>query len=176
MKTLLIVGLGNIGKEFENTYHNMGFCAIDKVCEKLEDMFTKHECKALTCHTIYKTNKVILAKPETYMNLSGVAIKELVNKYKIPTEDVYVFCDDIDLPLGKIRFRHNGSGGTHNGLRNIVENIGENFNRIRIGIGRDPKFRDLADFVVSKIPEQNKEILEKSCDEACELLFNQIGE
>lgn len=174
MKTILVVGLGNYGSEYENTYHNMGFCAVDKLCNKLEDMFTKKECKAMTCHTIYNGDKIILAKPLTYMNLSGLAVQELLQKYKIPPQNIYVFCDDIDLPLGKVRFREKGSGGTHNGLRNIVQNIGENFNRIKIGIGRDPKFADLADFVISKIPNENKTILNTACDEAVEILLKQL--
>lgn len=176
MKTILVVGLGNYGKEYDGTYHNMGFCAVDKLCDKLEDMFTKKECKALTCHTILNGNKLILAKPLTYMNLSGEAVRELIQKYKILHQDVYVFCDDIDLPVGKVRFRHAGSGGTHNGLRNIVSNIGEDFNRIKIGIGRDSKFLNLADFVLSKIPKDIKQILDKSCDEAVEILLQNVGE
>ena len=174
MKTILVVGLGNYGKEYDGTYHNMGFCVVDKLCDELGEMFTKKECKAITCHTILNGNKLILAKPLTYMNASGVAIRELVQKYKISHQDIYVFCDDIDLPVGKVRFRHSGSGGTHNGLRNIVENIGEDFNRIKIGIGRDPKFSNLADFVLSKIPNQTKDILEDSCDEAVKLLINEL--
>ena len=89
------------------------------------------------------------------MNLSGESILELKNKYKLQNSDIYVFCDDIDLPLGKVRLRHEGSGGTHNGLRNIVALIGQDFNRVKVGIGRDPKFKDLADFVLSKIPQEN---------------------
>ena len=176
METLLIVGLGNPGKQYENTYHNMGFCAVDELCQRLEDMFTKKECSAITCHTIFNDKKLIIAKPQTYMNLSGDAVRELKQKYKIENSNIFVFCDDIDLPLGKVRLRHGGSGGTHNGLKNIVLNIGEDFNRIKIGIGKDPKFYDLADFVLSKIPQNNFKILEDAIDEGIEILLKEIGE
>ncbi len=172
----LIVGLGNYGKEFDNTYHNLGFFAVDKLSDEYGLDFTKNECKAKTCSVYLKNTKLLLAKPQTYMNLSGESIRELKQKYKLNGSDIYVFCDDIDLPLGKVRLRHNGSGGTHNGLRNIVLNIGEDFNRIKIGVGRDERFKDLADFVVSKIPNEKQEILNESILQAIEILHKELGE
>ena len=107
-----------------------------------------------------------MAKPLTYMNLSGEAIVSLKNKYKIENEDIYIVCDDIDLPVGTFRYREKGSAGTHNGLRNIIQLLGdENFKRIRIGIGRDENM-DLADYVLSKISKENKEKINNVIDES----------
>ena len=172
----LVVGLGNIGKEYDNTYHNVGFFTVDKLSDEYGLDFNKNECKAKTCHVRLKNTKLIIAKPKTYMNLSGLSVAALKQKYKIENSDIYVLCDDIDLPLGKVRLRHSGSGGTHNGLKNIVQNIGENFNRIKIGIGRDSSFENLADFVLSKIPKQKQEVLDVSVNEALNILLKEIGE
>ncbi len=172
----LVVGLGNPGKEYEKTYHNIGFFAVDKISDEYGLDFTKNECKAKTCSVYLKNTKLILAKPQTYMNLSGESIRELKQKYKLQNSDIYVLCDDIDLPLGKIRLRHSGSGGTHNGLKNIVLNIGEDFNRIKIGVGRDDKFKDLADFVLSKIPNDKQEVLDSSVMQVIQILHQELGE
>ena len=171
----LIVGLGNPGKEYEKTYHNVGFMTVEKLSEEYGIDFVKNECKAKTCSFYTNSEKLILAQPRTYMNLSGESVLELKNKYKLQNSDIYVFCDDIDLPLGKVRLRHEGSGGTHNGLKNIVALIGQDFNRIKVGIGRDPKFQDLADFVLSKIPQDNLDILENSMQEAVCIVKKEIG-
>ena len=171
----LIVGLGNFGKEYDYTYHNVGFMTIQKIADKQGLDFSKKECKAKTCSFLLGGEKIILAEPQTYMNLSGESILELKDKYKLKNSDIYVFCDDIDLPLGKIRLRHEGSGGTHNGLRNIVENIGQDFNRIKIGIGRDTKFENLADFVLSKIPQDKFDVLNESMLNATLMLEKELG-
>ena len=171
----LIVGLGNPGKEYEQTYHNVGFMSVDSISDEYGLDFTKNECRAKTCSFYIDKEKFILAKPQTYMNLSGESVLELKNKYKLDNSDIYVFCDDIDLPLGKVRLRHEGSGGTHNGLKNIVALVGQDFNRIKVGIGRDAKFENLADFVLSKIPKQNLDILQNSIVQAVELLKKDIG-
>ncbi len=170
----LVVGLGNFGKEYNYTYHNVGFMTLQKLADSKGINFTKNECKAKTCSFMHNGEKIILAEPQTYMNLSGESIVLLKNKYKLEGSDIYVICDDIDLPLGKVRLRHEGSGGTHNGLKNIVQNIGENFNRIKIGIGRDPKFENLADFVLSKIPQENFDILSKSMYTALDILEKEL--
>ena len=172
----LIVGLGNPEKKYEKTYHNAGFCVVDRLSDEYGLDFTKNECRAKTCSFYIGKEKIIVAKPQTYMNLSGASVIELKQKYKIENKDIYVFCDDIDLPLGKIRLRHEGSGGTHNGLRNIVSLIGTDFNRIKIGIGRDEKFKDLAYFLLSVIPKEKQEILDNSYEEALKLLHGEIGE
>lgn len=172
----LIVGLGNPEKKYEKTYHNVGFCVVDKLSDEYGVDFSKNECKAKTCSYYSSKEKVIIAKPQTYMNLSGESVLALKQKYKIENKDIYVFCDDIDLPLGKVRLRHEGSGGTHNGLKNIVALIGKDFNRIKIGIGRDEKFKDLADFVLSNIPKEKQEVLDASYTTALEMLMAEIGE
>ena len=171
----LIVGLGNPDRKYERTYHNVGFMAIDNLAKKLDAHFLKKDCDGIVAQTIINGEKVILAKPLTYMNLSGICVRKICQKYKLAPTDVYVFVDDIDLPLGKVRYRQNGSAGTHNGLKSIVEELGSTqFNRIKLGIGRDPKFADLADFVLSVIPDENMQILKDSIEEANNLLLDKL--
>ena len=172
----LVVGLGNPDKEYEGTFHNVGFFLVDKFSDEYGLDFTKNECKAKTCAFYTSTQKVILAKPQTYMNLSGQSVLELKQKYKLKNSDIYILVDDIDLPLGKVRLRHEGSGGTHNGLRNIVSLIGQDFNRIKMGIGRDEKFANLADFVLSKIPQDKQKVIEQASDEVISILHKELGE
>ena len=147
----LIVGLGNPTSQYANTFHNVGFLAVDAMLKEIGGDCTKKECSALTLHARIDGAKVIIAKPQTYMNLSGTAVRELCNKYKIDTQNVLVVYDDIDLPAGSLRFRTKGSGGTHNGMRDIVLKIGEDFPRLRVGIGRPQPGRDLASYVLSRI-------------------------
>ncbi len=165
-KIKLIVGLGNPDKKYFDTYHNIGFCFIDKLSSKLDIKVKKKECKSLTgegfiereeqqidpktgkIQTKITKEKIILAKPQTYMNLSGEAVLELVKKYKFSLDEILIVLDDIDIEAGTYRYRENGSGGTHNGLRNIVQLLkSQEFKRIRIGIGKDERM-DLADYVL----------------------------
>ncbi len=174
----LIVGLGNPEKKYDGTYHNTGFYFIDKLAEKLSIEIKKKDCKSLIGEGKIETDnglvKVILAKPLTYMNLSGEAVVALKNKYKLKNEDIYIVCDDIDLPVGKFRYREKGSAGTHNGLRNILQLLGdENFKRIRIGIGKDENM-DLADYVLSKISKENVEVIDKTINESIKLLIDNL--
>jgi len=171
----LIVGLGNPDKKYEKTFHNVGFCAVDKLAEKLGVIFSKIMCDGLIAETIINGDKLLIVKPQTYMNLSGICVDKLMRKFKIMPKDVYVFVDDIDLPLGKIRYRESGSAGTHNGLKSIVNETGSTeFKRIKIGIGRDERFADLADFVLSKIPEEKMQVIYKEIEEGIEILLKQI--
>lgn len=162
----LIVGLGNFGSEYDGTYHNVGFSAVDRLLDKIGERCAKKECKSLTCHARVDGCKVIIAKPQTYMNLSGEAVEALAHRYKIEHKDIVVLCDDIDLRAGATRFRERGSGGTHNGLRNIVSLIGEDFCRLRIGIGRPPIQMDLASYVLSKINSENASPIFEALDRA----------
>ncbi len=148
----LIVGLGNIGKEYENTKHNMGFMVVDLVGESLNIQIKKNICSSLVGEANIDGEKVILAKPTTYMNLSGVAVKSLVKKFNIDiTKDLFIISDDIDLPISKVRVRVKGSAGTHNGLRNIVKELSsEDFPRLRIGVGKPHSQEALVDFVLAK--------------------------
>ncbi len=153
---ILVVGLGNPEEKYTNTYHNAGFNAINHFAKTLNVEFNKGECRALTAHTKIGNAKVILAKPITYMNLSGESVRELVNKYKIEQPNCIIVYDDADLPLGKIRVSRDGSGGSHNGMLNVIKNIGtQDIYRLRIGISRPTEENMLLmDYVLSKVSEQ----------------------
>lgn len=147
----LIVGLGNPGTEYKNTRHNVGFDALDILHEKLLASPYKAKCKSLISESFVDGQRVLLAKPQTYMNLSGNALKEIIDWYKINLENIIVMYDDIDIPPGILKVRALGGPGTHNGLKNIVAVLNEkNFARIRIGIGQPPAYMDLADYVLGK--------------------------
>lgn len=157
--TYLIVGLGNPDEKYRQTFHNAGFLCLDEIAKKLGAAFTKGECRAITAHARQGKTKIILAKPITYMNLSGFSVAELINKYKIEREKFLVVYDDVDLPIGQMRIRAKGSGGTHNGMKDVVAKTGtEEIFRIRIGIGQE-RHGELADYVLSKITEKEREIL-----------------
>ena len=148
----IVVGLGNPGREFEKTYHNLGFMAIDDLAKDFSLSFSKKNKNSVFAEGMINGKKTILVKPQTYMNLSGEAVVLFKQKYK--DANLIVVCDDIDLPKGTVRYRERGSAGTHNGLRNIVEHIGEEFKRVKIGAGRDERM-DLADYVLSKIKDED---------------------
>lgn len=171
----LFVGLGNPEKKYDYTYHNLGFMAIDELAKILNINFNKRMCDGIVAETKLEDEKIFLLKPLTYMNLSGIAVRQMMKKFKIVSTDVVVFVDDIDLPLGKVRYRENGSAGTHNGLKSIVSETGStDFKRIKIGIGRDERFEDLADFVLSKIPSDRLDVIEEEIDMAMQLAQNVI--
>lgn len=161
----LVVGLGNPDGIYSKTYHNVGFMVIDKFAKKCGVSFDKKKCKS----EIAKLGDVIFAKPQTYMNLSGDAVLELKKYFKIKLEDILIILDDIDLPKGKIRFRENGSAGTHNGLRDIVKKVGET-PRLRIGIGKPDDGRDLADYVLSNIDAMSKEVIDSGIEEGMKII------
>lgn len=160
----LIIGLGNPDDKYRNTFHNLGFMAVDNVAEKLGVQFSKQKCRALTAELKVGREKVILAKPLTYMNLSGESVRELVSFYKIDLKDVIVIYDDYDLDKGVIRVRENGSAGTHNGMRNIVLELGsQSFARVRVGFKPNGEFKiPLIDYVLSGIKEEDKAVMEKA--------------
>ena len=148
----LIVGLGNIGEQYKNTNHNAGFMVADGLAEKLGVKFSRRGCDADYAEANVEGCKLILAKPRTFMNSSGLSVKSFVKKFKINAQDILVVSDDIDLDPGKIRIRKFGSAGTHNGLKSIVSELGtEQFCRLRVGIGQKPEHFDLADFVLSNM-------------------------
>lgn len=157
----LIVGLGNPGAKYTHTYHNLGYMCIDALADKLNVNFNKKMFDADVAQVNYNGQTLLLIKPLTYMNLSGESVIKFVTKYKIKPEQIIVFCDDIDLKPGVLRFKEHGSGGTHNGLKNIVYHIGEGFKRIKIGCGQD-KSMELADYVLSNIDDNNWELI-KPC-------------
>ena len=168
---ILIVGLGNPGAKYKNTYHNMGFCAADELASRLKVRFSKSDCLARVAKGTLGGVPFVLAKPETYMNLSGEAVKRLVRAYNVDTARELVVCyDDVDLPTGKLRLRECGSAGTHNSMRNIVAELGtEEFFRLRIGTRNDALASgsvSLLDFVLSKIPYEELTELKKACEGA----------
>lgn len=156
----LIVGLGNPDKKYEKTYHNIGFLCVDALAASLGLSFSKKYGNAKIAEGHYNGEKIILAKPQTYMNLSGESVLKIKNKFKLEDENILTILDDIDLPVGVVRYRQSGSAGTHNGLRNIIKLLGTNeIPRLRIGIGRNEKM-DLADFVLSKISSEDNVYLQ----------------
>jgi peptidyl-tRNA hydrolase, PTH1 family len=164
----IVVGLGNPGKEYDKTYHNIGFMAVDKLAKKMGISVNKGKFNSLYGMGKLGNEIVVIVKPLTYMNLSGQAVKSFAKFYKVLPEDIFVFCDDIDLEKGVARFKEHGSGGTHNGLKNIVWELGsENFRRIKIGAGND-KSIDLKDYVLSKIDEESLEKIDSAIDEGIE--------
>ena len=146
----VIAGLGNPGKNYEGTKHNIGFAVIDALAKAYDIDVTKFKHKALMGDGIIEGERVLLVKPQTYMNLSGESIREILQFYKIPIENFLVIYDDISLPPGSTRMREKGSAGGHNGIKNIINHFGNDiFLRIKVGVGEKPNGWDLADFVLS---------------------------
>jgi len=152
--TYLVVGLGNPGKKYEMTRHNAGFMALDHIGEKLGVKINRSKFDSLTAEAEISGARVLLMKPQTFMNASGTAVIEAADYYRIPSANVIVLCDDISFDPGKLRVRREGSAGGHNGLKNIAEWLGsEGYPRVKIGVGKKPEGYDLADFVLSKLSE-----------------------
>lgn len=160
----IAVGLGNPDKEYNNTFHNLGFAVIDKTAEILGVEIKKEKFRSLIAETVINGEKVILAKPLTYMNLSGEAVKEIVDFYKIDYKDLVVVYDDYDLIKGEIRIRESGSSGTHNGMRNVIKELKtENFARMRIGFKQDGENNiPLINLVLSGIPKKDEQLFNKA--------------
>ena len=163
----LIIGLGNPEEQYAKTRHNMGFSTINKIADKYNVSFDKKKFDALYVDTIIEGEKVILVKPQTYMNLSGKAIREFKNFYKIDLSKIIVIYDDIDLETGKIRIRKKGSAGSHNGMKSVIQELAtDEFTRIRVGIG-SPEFKgDLINHVLEPISKKEREILDEGIFEA----------
>ncbi len=159
----LIVGLGNPEEEYGNTRHNMGFDTINKIANKYNIEINKKKFKGLYGTGIIEGQKVILLKPQTYMNLSGESIKEAIDFYKIPEENLIIIYDDIDITPGIIKIRKKGGPGTHNGMKSVIQNIQtEKFPRVRIGIGKPEQKGELIQYVIGPINKEDKEILDKA--------------
>lgn len=162
-----IVGLGNPGRQYEETKHNVGFHVIDKLAKKYDIEVNKFKNKAFVGDGTIKGKRVLLVKPQTYMNLSGESVREIVNFYKIPQERFVVIFDDTSLPCGSVRIREKGSHGGHNGIRNIIDQMGtDEFNRIKVGIGEKPGGWDLADYVLAKFNPEDLPMMEQGMDKA----------
>ncbi len=168
----IAVGLGNPGKKYENTRHNTGFIAIDKIAEKYGCNINRLKYNALTAECVIAGKKVLLMKPQTFMNLSGEAVTQAMSFYKIPAEKVVIIFDDISLDVGRMRIRRKGSDGGQRGVRSIIGLSGsENFPRIKIGIGEKPHSGwQLSDWVLSRFTKEELETLDKVTDNACKAL------
>ena len=177
---ILIVGLGNPGPEYKNTRHNVGFMVLDELLQKLELQPFKQEKKFNAELVVAQIDeqKVIMAKPLTFMNLSGEAVQNISNFYKINPENTLVICDDLDLPLNQIRIKKSGGAGTHNGLKSIVSYIGENFPRLRIGIESRglsaPQKQKTASFVLTPFTSEEKSTIQESITKATNAILTII--
>lgn len=168
----LIVGLGNPESDYSKTRHNMGFNVINKLSEKYGIEVNKSKFKGLVGNGMIEGKKAVLLKPQTFMNLSGESIIEAMNFYKIQENELIVIYDDIDIEPGNIRIRRNGSAGTHNGMKSIVEHIKtENFIRVRVGIGKPKEHIDMISHVIGHIPEEDKKALEEGTNIAKEAVI-----
>lgn len=156
----VIVGLGNPERKYEKTRHNIGFRVIDALAEQLGVTF-RNKHRALVGECRWHQEKILLVKPQTYMNLSGLAVQELCAFHQLEEEDLFVVYDDVDLDLGMLRIRPSGGPGTHNGMRSIQQSLGRNqFPRLRLGVGK-PRFGDLADYVLSPFPKEEEAVVEE---------------
>lgn len=166
----IIAGLGNPGREYAHTRHNVGFDTIDVLADKYHIEVDTRKHKALIGKGIVEGQKVILAKPQTYMNLSGESIRELVDFYKIDqTSELLIIYDDISLNPGQLRIRLKGSAGGHNGIKSIIQHLGgQEFLRIKVGVGEKPAGYDLADYVLGHFSGEDKEEMEKAKERAAE--------
>lgn len=167
-----IIGLGNPGKKYEKTRHNIGFMIVDTVAFFLKCPKKEEECcfsKIINCFE----HDVLLVKPQTYMNNSGIAVKNLIDEYNLNPNEILVIYDDLDLPLGTMRIRKSGSSGGHRGVKSIIENIKtENFPRLKIGIGRPERKEQVADYVLSPFSKDEEIIAEKITNEAANCILN----
>jgi len=160
----IIVGLGNPGREYENTRHNAGYIVLDALADKAGIQILERKHKGVCGKGMFAGQKVLLLKPQTYMNLSGESVRDAIDFYKVdPTSELIVISDDISLDPGKIRIRKKGSAGGHNGLKNIIQHLGtEEFMRIKMGVGEKPQGYDLADYVLGHFTGDDKKAMEEA--------------
>ena len=174
----IIVGLGNPKREYENTRHNVGFSCIDAIAEEhnIDVIECKH--KALIGKGYIGTQKVILVKPQTFMNLSGESVREVIDYYKVDEKtQLIVMYDDVSLPVGQLRIRKKGSAGGHNGIKNIILHLGhDTFERIKVGVGEKPSGYDLADYVLGHFSKEDKSVMEESKKRVCKAVEMMVDE
>ncbi|CUH93814.1 MAG TPA: aminoacyl-tRNA hydrolase [Herbinix luporum] len=172
----IIIGLGNPTEKYQATRHNIGWDAITRIADDYNIALNQNKHKAI-CGTGYiEGEKVILAQPVTYMNLSGESVRQLVDYYKVSAQDIIVIYDDISLDVGQLRIRKKGSAGGHNGIKSIISHLGtDEFPRIKIGVGEKPKDWDLADYVLSRFKEDEEKIIRealKDSSDACRMIIS----
>jgi len=174
----IIVGLGNPTRKYEHTRHNVGFDAIDHMIEEYQIPYSGLKYKAMYGKGRIGFEPVIVAKPVTYMNLSGEAVRELVDYYKInPQEELIILCDDVSLAPGQLRLRRKGSAGGHNGLKSIIEHLGtQDFMRIKIGVGEKPKGWDLAEYVLGHFSKEERKLVEESISDCAKAVLMILSE
>ena len=176
-ETYLIVGLGNPGREYRQNRHNIGFMLIDRLAIRLNARMSRLQSKALIASTRYGDAKIILAKPQTFMNLSGQAIQGLLRFYKLPFENLIVAHDDLDLPFETIRLRPGGGAGGQKGIKSTIQHLGTNdFPRLRLGIGRPPGRMDAAAYVLQDFAKGDEQFLSETLDRAADAVFDFIDE
>lgn len=170
----IIVGLGNPTREYAATRHNIGFDAVTRIADDYNMALDTRKHKALCGRGYIAGQKVILAQPQTYMNLSGESVRELMDYYKVNAQEIIIIYDDISLDVGKLRIRKKGSAGGHNGIKSIISHIGtQEFMRIRIGVGDKPRGFDLADYVLGRFPGEEQETVREAlgkASKACEVI------
>lgn len=174
----IIAGLGNPTKQYEGTRHNVGFDVIDRIADEYNISVETRKGKALTGTGIIAGRKVLLAKPQTYMNLSGESVRRVLDFYKVDeTQELIVISDDISLDVGRLRIRKKGSAGGHNGLKNIILHLGHgNFHRIKVGVGEKPTGYDLADYVLGHFSKEEQKVMEETAKRAVEALLVMMNE
>ena len=165
----VIAGLGNPGREYEGTRHNVGFMTLDALADKYNIDVREKAFKGLIGKGMIEGNKVILVKPQTYMNLSGECIRQVMDYYKVDPSEFIVIYDDISLDPGQLRIRLKGSAGGHNGIKNIIAHLGtQEFPRIKVGVGAKPPKMDLADYVLSRFGAEEQKLMDEAFGEAAE--------
>jgi PTH1 family peptidyl-tRNA hydrolase len=176
-ETYLIVGLGNPGQKYKNNRHNVGFMVLDEIAKKLNIRFSRTQSNALITKGEYNGARLILAKPRTYMNASGRPIRTLLNFYKISLENLIIVFDDVDLPFETIRLRPEGGSSGHKGMTSIINDLGsENFNRLRVGIGRPPGKMNTPDYVLKDFSKSELELLPIILERASAAIFMLVAE
>jgi len=178
---MLIIGLGNPGRQYQYTRHNIGFIVVDELARRYDALFSikkKFDCEIAESNR--EKQKIIFIKPTTYMNLSGKSVIAIKTYYNIPLEKIFVIHDDIDLDVGRVKFKTGGGNGGHNGLKSIDGVIGNNYNRIRIGVGRPQNNQDVADYVLNNFPKSEyilaEQVIDKITDNFGLMLENKLEE
>lgn len=173
----IIIGLGNPTKEYDKTRHNVGFAVIDELAERMNIEVEEKKHRALCGKGMLNGQKVVLAKPQTFMNLSGESVRSIVDFYKVTSEEVIIIYDDISLEPGQLRIRTKGSAGGHNGIKSIIAHLGtQEFPRIRVGIGEKPNRMDLADYVLSRFSKGEQVLMDDAFKEAADAAAMMVSE
>jgi PTH1 family peptidyl-tRNA hydrolase len=176
-RVFVVVGLGNPGRDYRNTRHNTGFMVLDRLALRLGVSFSRLESRSLIVKTTYQDNRLVLAKPQTFMNESGRAVGSLVKFYKVPLSNLLVIFDDVDLPFGALRMRSAGGSSGQKGMISIIDRLGsEDFIRLRVGIGRPPGSKDAADYVLKGFSHQESVFLPQLLDRAVDAILTYVTE